>query len=71
MISLKEFASCMRPETRLFVDDRSKVGGSVETTTGAVWFELMTTGNDFKVDYITPHEDYVVVTVSPMEGSGK
>lgn len=71
MISLKEFASAMRPETRLFVDDRSKVGGSVETTTGAVWFELTTTGNDFKVDHITPHGDYVVVTVSPIEGSVK
>ena len=68
MISLKEFASAMRPETRLFVD---KVGGSVETTTGAVWFELAMTGQDFKVDYITPHEEYVVVTVSPIEGSVK
>lgn len=67
MITLKEFASSMRPDTRLFVDDRSKVGGSVETTTGATWFELATTGRDFKVDHIAPHEDYVVVAVSPME----
>ena len=71
MMTLKEFASCMKPDTRVFVDDRSKVGGSVETTTGAVWFELATTGQDFKVDHITPHEEYVVVTVSPIEGSVK
>lgn len=67
MISLKEFVSAMKPDTRLLVDDRSKVGGAVETTTGKVWFELVTTGNDFVVDHITPHEDHVVVTVSPME----
>lgn len=66
MISLKEFTSAMRPDTRLFVDDRSKVGGAAETTTGAVWFELVTTGNDFVVERITPHEDHVVVTVSPI-----
>ena len=67
MISLKEFASAMKPDTRLFIDDRSKVGAAVETTTGKVWFELSTTGQDFKVDFITPRPDYVLVTVSPKE----
>jgi len=67
MISLKEFASAMKPDTRVFIDDRSKVGAAVETTTGKVWFELATTGNDFKVDFITPRPDYVLLTVSPKE----
>ena len=67
MISLKELASAMRPETRVFVDDRSKVGAAVETTTGKVWFELATTGDDMNVDHIEPHQEYLVVTVSPRE----
>jgi len=70
MISLKELASAMVPDTKVFVDDRSKVGAAVETTTGKVWFELATTGIDFKVDFISPHRDYLVVTVSPMEEGG-
>ena len=68
MITLREFTSCMKPETKIFVDDRSKVGGAVESTTGSVWLELTMTGRDFNVDHITPHESFVVVTVSPIEG---
>lgn len=67
MISLKEFASAMKPETRLFVDDRSKVGAAIETTSGNVWLELATTGRDFDVEHITPRPDYVLLTVSPRE----
>lgn len=68
MISLKDFASAMKPDTRLYVDRRDVVGPTVETTTGEAWFELVTTGQDMMVDHISPHEGYVVVTVSPMEG---
>lgn len=67
MISLKEFVSAMNPDTRVFIDDRSKVGAAIETTTGKVWFELFTTGQDFRVDFITPKPDYVLLTVSPKE----
>ena len=65
MISLKEFASAMRPETRIVVE---RGGGSVETTTGAIWFELATTGNDLEIEHIEPHEDRVIVTVRSENG---
>lgn len=60
MISLKEFASALRPSVRLVIDDCHKV---IEMTAGDVWFELSTTGRDFAIDGIEPKKDRVLLTV--------
>lgn len=67
MLTLKDLTSLVRSNTVLLIDNRSKIGGVVETTAGAAWFELLTTGARLRVDYITPENSRLLVTVSKVD----
>ena len=67
MVSLKELLMKMSDGTRLAIIRRDEVGPDVETTVGAAWFELFVTGQDFKVEHVTPKRYSLAVTVSPIE----
>lgn len=64
MLRLSDLVRVMATDRTVYLEKRWHVGGSTKTTAGALDMELRLTGADFKVDWITPRGESVIVTVS-------